>query len=107
MNGTQVGVFKESHKVCFGSLLKGQDSSRLESEIRLEVLCHFTDKTLERGLADQEIGRLLILSDLTKSNGTWAVSVRLLDASRGWGRLSSSLVVAISTNRGRRRNREA
>lgn len=93
MDGTQVGILKESHQVCLGSFLKGQDSGRLESKIRLEVLSHFTDKTLERGLADQEIGGLLILSDLTKCDGTWAISVRLLDSSGSWGRLAGSLEV--------------
>lgn len=93
MDSAQVGVFKETDQVCFGSLLKSQNSSRLEAKVRLEVLSDLTDKTLEGCLADQEIGRLLVLSDLAKGDGTWAVSVRLLDSSRSWGRLASGLVV--------------
>jgi hypothetical protein len=93
VDGAQVGILKETHQVCFGSLLKSQNGSRLESEVRLEVLSNFTDKTLERGLADQEIRGLLVLADLAKSDGTWAVSVRLLDTSGSGGGLAGSLLI--------------
>ena len=80
VNGTQVGVLKESNEVGLGGFLKGEDGSRLESKVRLEVLGDLTDKALERGLADQEISGLLELADLTKSDGSRSVSVGLLDS---------------------------
>ena len=68
MDGTQVGVLKETDQVCLGGLLQGQDSRRLEAEVRLEVLCDLTDETLEGCLADEQVGRLLVLPDLTESD---------------------------------------
>jgi hypothetical protein len=63
----------------------------LESQVSLEVLGNFTNQSLEWQLADQELSRLLVSSDFSKSDGTRAVSVRLLDTSSGWGRLASGL----------------
>ena len=40
---------------------------------------------------DEELSRLLIATDLTESDGTRLVSVRLLDTSGGWCRLASGL----------------
>ena len=91
MDSTQVGVFKETHKICLSSLLKCQHSVALETQVSLEVLRNFTNKPLEWELPDQELSTLLILADLTKSNSSRAVSVWLLDTSSGWGRLTSSL----------------
>ena len=38
VNGTQVGIFKETNQVGLRSLLKSQNSGGLETEITLEVL---------------------------------------------------------------------
>ena len=93
VDGAQVGVFEKTNKVGFSSFLQCQNSSGLEAKIRLEVLSDLTDKALEWSLADQKIGGLLVLADLTKSNGSRSVSVRLLDSSGSWGGLASSLLV--------------
>jgi hypothetical protein len=53
----------------------------LESEIGLEVLCDFPDEALEGKLADQELCRLLVTTDFTKSDRTGAVTMGLLDTS--------------------------
>jgi hypothetical protein len=45
----------------------------------LEVLCNFTDKTLEGKLADEELRRLLVATDFTKSDGTGTETMGLLD----------------------------
>ena len=37
-------------------LLEGHDGRRLESEISLEVLCDFSDQSLEGELSDEELG---------------------------------------------------
>ena len=91
VDGAEVGVLEESDHVSFSSLLESENSRRLESEVILEVVGDFSDKSLERKLSDQELSRLLVSSDLTKGNGTRSVSVRLLDTTSGWGRLSGSL----------------
>jgi hypothetical protein len=50
VNGTQVGIFEKTNKVGLRGFLEGEDSGGLETEIRLEVLGDFADKTLEGGL---------------------------------------------------------
>ena len=80
VDGAQVGILKQTNQVGFAGLLEGTDSSRLESEVSLEILGDFSDQTLEGKLADQQLGRLLVTSDLTKSNGTGPVSVGLLNS---------------------------
>ena len=70
VDGAQIGIFKEGDEVCLDGFLEGTDGGRLEAEVGLEVLCDFTDQTLEGELADQELGRLLVATDLTKSDGT-------------------------------------
>jgi hypothetical protein len=91
VNSAQVGIFKQTHKVGFGSLLKGQHSSGLESQVSLEILSNFTNQTLERCLADQQISTLLVLADLTKSHGTRTITMGLLHTSGGGCGLSCSL----------------
>ena len=47
-------------------------------EAYLEVLRNFTNKPLEGQLADEELGRLLVPTDLAESDGTRPEAVRLL-----------------------------
>ena len=81
MDGAQVGVLEERDEVGLNGLLEGADGRALEAEVALEVLGDLTDETLEGELADQELGRLLVATDLTESDGTRLVPVRLLDTS--------------------------
>ncbi|DAZ99040.1 TPA: hypothetical protein N0F65_010926, partial [Lagenidium giganteum] len=46
---------------------------------------------LERQLADQQLGRLLVPTDLTQRHGARTVAMRLLDAARGWCALARGL----------------
>ncbi len=91
VDSTQVSVLKESNQVGLSGLLQSQDGSGLESKIGLEILGNFANETLERSLTDQEIGRLLVLADLTKSDGSGTVTVGLLDTSGSGGGLAGSL----------------
>ena len=89
MDGAQVGVLEESHKVGLGYLLQGKDCRSLEAfgffPFYLEILGDLADETLEGELSKQQIGGFLITTDLTESDGSWAVTVGLLDAaSAGW-----------------------
>ena len=81
VDGAQVGVLKEGYEVCLNGLLESADSRGLEAEVRLEVLGNLTNKTLEGQLADEKLGGLLVTTDLTESDGTRLVAVRLLDTS--------------------------
>ena len=60
-------------------------------DTHLEILSDLTDETLEGELADEELGRLLVATDLTESDGTRLITVRLLDTTGRWCRLASSL----------------
>lgn len=91
MDGAQVGVFEERDEVCLNGLLESTDGGALEAEVALEVLRDLTDQTLEGELADEELGRLLVTTDLTESDGTWLVPVGLLDTAGGWCGLASCL----------------
>ena len=79
MDGAEVGVLEERDEVSLNGLLESADGRRLEAEVRLEVLGDLTNQTLEGELADEELGRLLVATDLTESDGTGLVAVRLLD----------------------------
>jgi hypothetical protein len=81
VDGAQVGVLEERDEVGLDRLLESADGGRLETEIRLEVLGNLTDKALEGQLADEELSRLLVATDLTESDGSGLVAVRLLDTS--------------------------
>ena len=52
VDGSQVGVLKETDEVSLSSLLESENSAGLESEISLEVLSDFSDESLEGKLSD-------------------------------------------------------
>jgi len=85
VDGTEVGILEETDEVGFGSFLEGGDGGPLEAELRLEILGDLADQSLEGKLADEELGRLLESSDLSKGNGSGPESMGLLDASSGNG----------------------
>jgi hypothetical protein len=71
VDGAQVGVLEEGDEVGLNGLLESADGGRLEAEIGLEVLGDLTDETLEGELADQELSRLLVTTDLTESDSSF------------------------------------
>ena len=91
VDGAQVGVFEETDQVSLAGLLKGHDGRALETQVGLEVLGDFSDETLEGQLADEQLGRLLVATDLTKSDGTGAVTMGFLDAASSGRALASGL----------------
>lgn len=50
--------------------LQSTNSCTLETQICLEILGNFPDKTLERQLPDEQLGRFLVPTDLTQGNST-------------------------------------
>ena len=91
VNGTKVGILEQTNQVGLSGFLEGKNGRSLEAKIGLEVLGDLTDKTLERELADEQVGRLLVTTNLTASDSSWTVSVGLLDSSSGRGTLTSGL----------------
>ena len=72
MDGAKVGVLKERDEVSLNGLLKSTNGGGLEAKVGLEILSDFTDQTLEGKLPDQELGRLLVATDFTESDGTFS-----------------------------------
>ena len=74
MDGAKIGVLEESHNVGFSRLLQCEQSRGLEAELALEVLRYLTAQALERQLADEQLGGLLVLSYLAESHSAGAES---------------------------------
>ena len=55
----------------------------MSSWTHLEVLRNFADETLEGELADEELRRLLVPTNLTESDGTRPEAMGLLDTTSG------------------------
>lgn len=91
VDGAQVGVLEQGDEVGLNGLLQGTDGGALEAQVGLEVLGDLANQTLEGQLADQKLGGLLVATDLTQSDGTGLVAVRLLDTSGGGSGLAGSL----------------
>jgi len=91
VDGAQVGVLEEGDEVRLNRLLESADGRRLEAEVGLEVLSDLTNQTLEGELADEQLSRLLVTTNLTKSDGTRLITMRLLDTSGRRGALAGSL----------------
>ena len=90
MNGTKISILKQTNKISFSSFLKSGNITALESEICFEILCDFTNKSLEWKLPYQKLSALLVLADLTKCDGSGTESVELLDSSGCRSRFSGS-----------------
>jgi hypothetical protein len=91
MNGTQISILEQSNQVSLGGLLKSKHRRALEAQIGLEVLRNLPHQPLERKLADEQLGGLLVLANLTKRHGSRPVAVGLLHSARGRGGLASRL----------------
>jgi len=91
VDGAQVGVLKQPDEVGLTGLLQSSNGGGLESEISFEVLSDFSHETLEGQLPDEQLGGLLVSSDLPESHSSGPVSVRLLHSSGGWSGLPGSL----------------
>ena len=63
----------------------------MEPKIGLEILSDFTHQPLEGELADEQLGRLLVATNLSQGDSSGAITVRLLDTSGGGGRLPGGL----------------
>jgi hypothetical protein len=70
MDCCQVGILKESNEVGLAGFLECSNGGGLESQVCLEILGNLTNETLEGELADQELGRFLVTTNFTKSDGS-------------------------------------
>ena len=95
MDGTKVGVLKETDEVSLGGFLKSENGGGLESGLRSELVGDLLNESLEGELPDEELGGLLVPPDLSGGDGSGPESVGLLDSSGGGGRLLGSLRVEL------------
>merc|ERR1712154_82514 len=63
VDGAEVSVLEETHKVGLTGLLESHDGRTLEAEIGLEVLGNLPHETLERKLADEQLSGLLVATN--------------------------------------------
>ena len=91
VDGTEVGVLKESDEVSLSGLLQCKDRLRLELEVRLHLLGDLLHEALKGKLADQELSRLLVLADLAKGQDARAIAGGLLHGAHRRGSLASRL----------------
>ena len=94
VDGTQVSVLEKTNEVSLGGLLEGKNGGSLEAEVTLEILSDLTDKTLEGELADEQVGGLLVTTDLTESDGSGAVTVGFLTPPVAGADLRAALVAS-------------
>lgn len=104
VDGTQIGIFKQPHQVCFTGLLKRTNGCTLKPQVGLEILGDLPHQPLERQLPDEQLGRFLVTTNLSESHGAGPVAVRFLHPSgRGRafpGRLGGQLFAGGFATRG-------
>jgi len=99
VDGAQVGVLEQTDEVGLAGLLEGHDGGRLEAQVGLEVLGDLAHETLEGQLADEQLGGLLVTTDLTQGDCSGPVSVGLLHTSGGGRALAGGLGCQLLTGR--------
>jgi len=62
---TEVSIFEQTGEISLGGSLACHYSLRLEAKICFEILCDFPNQALEGHLAYEQLGRLLVLADLS------------------------------------------
>merc|ERR1719328_539722 len=97
MDGAQVGIFEKSNQISLGCFLKSHDSARLKSQVSLEILSNFTNKSLEGQLANQKLGRLLVTTNFTKSHSTGTITMWFLHSSGSRSRFPCSFCSQLFT----------
>jgi len=73
---TEISVFKETNEISFRSFLQRKYGGALESKVTLEVLSNLSNESLERQLANQQLRRLLELSNLSQGDSSWSRDIR-------------------------------
>ena len=67
MDGTQVSIFKKTNQESFRSFLESKDGRWLESKVSFEIVCDFSNESLERKFSDEELSRFLESSETHKN----------------------------------------
>ena len=96
VDAAKVGVLEHADQVGFGGLLKGGQGVGGESEVGVDFLCYFADKSREWRSGEDELVSLLVLFDLSKGNGSrLEPDLSLLTVLAGGGLLGLGLHVLL------------
>jgi len=93
VDSTEVGIFKESGEITLSSLLKSEQSLRLEAELTIDSVANGSHEPLEGCLGQQQICGLLVALDLSESDCTGSPAHLLLHAALGRCGLFDGLVL--------------
>lgn len=66
IDGEQVRVLEQANQVCLVFLLQRHDGQALEMQISLKFLSNFSQQMLKGQLADEQVSKLLIMTDLSQ-----------------------------------------
>ena len=78
----QVGVLEQANQIRLRRFLQCKDRRALKSQVILERLRELAHEPLERKLANEQRGTLLVLPNLTQCDCARSVAMRLLDPTR-------------------------
>ena len=87
----KVGVAKQTNKVRLSGFLDGKHGSALEAQLFFAARRDLAHQTLERRLAQQQVGALLVATDLAQRDSSGAESPRLLHSAGPAGLLGGLL----------------
>lgn len=87
VNRAKVRVLEETDQVRLTGLLQRHDGGTLETEIGFEILRYFSDQSLEGQLSDEQLGTLLVTTDLSEGDSAGPVAMGFLHATGRWGAL--------------------
>ena len=83
VNSAHVSIFEKSNKINFTGFLNSENCCGLKTQISLEILRNFANKTLERGLKDKQGSAFLVLANFTKTSSIGLRLTFVASCSRG------------------------
>ena len=92
VDGTKIGIFKETSEIALSCLLKSEKSLRLESQLTVDAIANAPNKALEWSFGQEKISDLLVPLDLSKCNCARSPAHLLLHATLSRGSLLDGLL---------------
>ena len=92
VDGTKIGIFKETSEIALSCLLKSEKSLRLESQLTVDAITNAPNKALEWSLGQEKISDLLVPLDLSECNCARSPAHLLLHATLSRGSLLDGLL---------------
>ncbi len=87
VDGTKVGILKQTSDVALGSFLKGDKSGALEAELGVDTIRYCANKALERSPRKHELDRFLVSLNFSDGDCAGSESAFLLNSTLSGGSL--------------------